>query len=110
MSVDVGVQLEGLHADSAATMPVGKIDPDTERLLRVTQECLVPVSRGAGGTHVGDTGTRFSGGGGCRVRGSPGAGGHGIGTRFHEESPDPQLWSPQARPPSARGMTLAIGR
>ena len=31
LSVDVGVWLDGLHADSAATFPVGKIDPDTER-------------------------------------------------------------------------------
>ena len=40
LSVDVGVWLEGLHADSAATFPVGKVGPDAERLLRVTQEAL----------------------------------------------------------------------
>src|SRR5918992_2305935 len=40
VSVDVGVQLEGLHADSACTFPVGEVDPQTERLLQVTQECL----------------------------------------------------------------------
>ncbi|MGE5745176.1 MAG: M24 family metallopeptidase, partial [Gemmatimonadota bacterium] len=27
ISVDVGVQLEGLHADSAATFPVGEVTP-----------------------------------------------------------------------------------
>src|SRR4051812_3222464 len=40
VSVDVGVQLEGLHADSATTLPVGEVGDDTGRLLRVTQECL----------------------------------------------------------------------
>src|SRR3954452_23027903 len=40
VSVDVGVQLEGLHADSATTIPVGTIPPAAERLLAVTQECL----------------------------------------------------------------------
>src|SRR5215212_425945 len=40
VSVDVGVQLEGLHADSATTLPVGRVDSDAERLLRVTQESL----------------------------------------------------------------------
>src|SRR3954449_3949254 len=40
VSVDVGVQLEGLHADSATPMRVGKVDADAEGLLRVTQESL----------------------------------------------------------------------
>src|SRR5690348_18428959 len=34
LSVDVGVQLEGLHADSATTLPVGQVAPETERLLQ----------------------------------------------------------------------------
>src|SRR3954462_9663136 len=40
VTLDVGVQLEGLHADSATTIPVGTITPAAERLLAVTQECL----------------------------------------------------------------------
>ena len=40
VSIDVGVWLEGLHADSAATFPVGDIKPETARLLAVTQEAL----------------------------------------------------------------------
>src|SRR5213593_5222209 len=35
LSVDVGVWLEGLHADSAATFPVGDIKAETARLLPV---------------------------------------------------------------------------
>ena len=57
VSVDVGVQLEGLHADSATTIPVGEIEPETERLLRVTQECLAAgIAEAKLGNHVGDIG------------------------------------------------------
>ena len=87
VSVDVGVQLEGLHADSATTIPVGRIEPDAERLLRVTQECLVAgIAEARLGNHVGDIGHAVQ-----RVAEAAGYGvvrelvGHGIGTRFHEE-------------------------
>src|SRR3954451_7713559 len=40
VSVDVGVQFEGLHADSATTLAVGRTTPEAVRLLEVTQECL----------------------------------------------------------------------
>jgi len=43
LSVDVGVRLEGLHADSAATFPVGDVTADAARLLQVTQEALAAV-------------------------------------------------------------------
>ncbi len=57
LSVDVGVWLDGLHADSAATFPVGKISADTERLLRVTQEALAAgIAQARAGNHVGDIG------------------------------------------------------
>src|SRR5687768_13789709 len=54
VSVDVGVQLEGLHADSATTIAVGRISPDAERLLRVTQDCLeAGIAEARVGNHVG---------------------------------------------------------
>src|SRR5207248_1345745 len=37
LSVDVGVWLDGLHADSAATFPVGAVSADAERLLATTR-------------------------------------------------------------------------
>jgi len=40
VSVDVGVWLEGLHADSAATFPVGGVSGEAQRLLTVTQQAL----------------------------------------------------------------------
>ena len=38
LSVDVGVCLDGLHADSAATFAVGEVSPEAQALLSVTQE------------------------------------------------------------------------
>src|SRR5213594_1047316 len=57
LSVDVGVWLEGLHADSAATFPVGTVSPEAERLLTVTQQALAAgVAQARAGNHVGDIG------------------------------------------------------
>jgi methionyl aminopeptidase len=40
LSVDVGVYLEGLHADAAATFAIGTVTPDALRLLQVTRDAL----------------------------------------------------------------------
>src|SRR2546421_4255480 len=40
LSVDVGLILDGWHADSAHTYPVGAISPKATRLLEVTQASL----------------------------------------------------------------------
>ena len=105
VSVDVGVQLEGLHADSATTLAVGPITPEAERLLQVTQECLVAgIAQARTGNHVGDIGHAVQ-----QVAEGAGYGvvrelvGHGIGTRFHEEPQVPNYGSPKRGPRSARG-------
>src|SRR5438105_12397383 len=54
LSVDVGVWLDGLHADSAATFPVGAVSADAERLLTTTRTALAAgVAQARAGTHVG---------------------------------------------------------
>jgi methionyl aminopeptidase len=110
VSVDVGVQLEGLHADSATTIGVGRISPDAERLLAVTRECLAAgIEQARVGNHVGDIGHAVQ-----RVAEGAGYGvvrelvGHGIGTRFHEEPQVPNYGSPKRGPRLLEGMTLAI--
>ena len=40
VSIDLGVRLEGMHGDSATTVAVPPVDPEIERLLRVTEESL----------------------------------------------------------------------
>jgi methionyl aminopeptidase len=110
VSVDVGVQFEGLHADSATTLAVGRITPEAERLLQVTQECLAAgIAQARVGNHVGDIGhavqTVAEGAGYGVVRELVG---HGIGTRFHEEPQVPNYGSPKRGPRLLQGMTIAI--
>jgi methionyl aminopeptidase len=104
------VQLEGLHADSATTIAVGRIDSPTEHLLNVTRECLAAgIAEAKLGNHVGDIGHAVQ-----RVAEAAGYGvvrelvGHGIGTRFHEEPQIPNYGSPKRGPRLLEGMTLAI--
>lgn len=40
VSFDMGVEYEGFYSDSALTVPVGKISPDAEHLLKATEESL----------------------------------------------------------------------
>jgi len=110
VSVDVGVQLEGLHADAAMTLPVGRIGPEAERLLRVTRECLAAgIAQARVGNHVGDIGHAVQ-----KVAEDAGYGvvrelvGHGIGTQFHEEPQVPNYGAPRRGPRLLEGMTLAI--
>jgi methionyl aminopeptidase len=110
VSIDVGVQLEGLHADSATTVPVGEISPQARRLLDVTQECLAAgIAQALPGNHVGDIGHAVQ-----QVAEAAGFGvvrelvGHGIGTQFHEEPQVPNHGQPKRGPRLAEGMTIAI--
>ena len=110
LSVDVGVWLDGLHADSAATFPVGHVTPETERLLRVTQEALAAgIAQAQAGNHVGDIGhavqTVAEAAGYSVVRELVG---HGIGSSFHEEPQVPNYGKPKRGPRLVAGMTIAI--
>jgi methionyl aminopeptidase len=110
VSVDVGVFLDGLHADSATTIPVGRIAPEALRLLGVTEQCLqAGIGAARVGNHVGDIGHAVQ-----QVAEGAGYGvvrelvGHGIGTRFHEEPQVPNYGAPKRGPRLLEGMTLAI--
>jgi len=110
VSVDVGVCLDGLHADSATTIPVGRIGPEAERLLGVTAQCLeAGIGAARVGNHVGDIGHAVQ-----QVAEGAGYGvvrelvGHGIGTRFHEEPQVPNYGAPKRGPRLLEGMTIAI--
>lgn len=110
VSVDVGVQLEGMHADSATTIPVGEVTEEAKRLMQVTQDSLLAaIGQARVGNHVGDIGHAVQ-----KVAEGAGFGvvrelvGHGIGTRFHEEPQVPNYGSPKRGPRLLEGMTLAI--
>lgn len=110
LSVDVGVRLDGLHADSAATFPVGDVGPEAERLLAVTRRALAAgVAQARAGNHVGDIGHAVQ-----RVAEEAGYSvvrelvGHGIGAAFHEEPQVPNYGKPKRGARLVPGMTIAI--
>ena len=110
LSVDVGVWLDGLHADPAATFPVGRVSPEAQRLLQVTQAALTAgVGQARVGNHVGDIGHAVQ-----EVAEQAGYSvvrelvGHGIGSSFHEEPQIPNYGKPKRGPRLVAGMTIAI--
>ena len=40
IGLDIGMEYQGMYTDTAVTVAVGKVDSDTIKLLKVTQECL----------------------------------------------------------------------
>jgi methionyl aminopeptidase len=110
LSVDVGAWLEGLHADSAATFPVGDVSPEAARLLQVTRDALAAgVGQARAGNHVGDIGHAVQ-----QVAEKAGYSvvrelvGHGIGAAFHEEPQVPNYGKPKRGARLVAGMTIAI--
>ena len=106
VGLDFGVMVEGFHADSAITVPVGKISEEAERLIRVTREALEK------GIAQARPGNRLSDIGGAVQDHAEAAGfsvvrefvGHGIGQALHEE---PQV--PNYRIEGAPGRRLTEG-
>ncbi|NIM50014.1 MAG: type I methionyl aminopeptidase [Gemmatimonadales bacterium] len=110
ISIDCGVYLEGLHADSAITKAVGAVTEEVQRLLQVTQKALeAGIKTALVGNHVGDIGhavQQIAEGAGCSVVRE--LVGHGIGASFHEEPQVPNYGKPKRGPRLTPGMTLAI--
>jgi methionyl aminopeptidase len=62
ISIDVGVGYKGYFTDSATTVPVGDISPQTKRLLDVTKESLeAGIAAATPGNHIGDIGAAVQG-------------------------------------------------
>ena len=110
LSVDCGVCLGGLHADSAVTVPVGAVNADAQALLDVTQRALeAGIGAARAGGQVGDIGAAVQavaeGAGFSVVRELVG---HGIGTQFHEEPQIPNFGKAGTGARLVPGMTIAI--
>jgi methionyl aminopeptidase len=110
ISVDLGVTLDGLVADSAVTLGVGEIEPEAQRLLDVCQEALAAgIEQARAGNHLSDIShavqTVVEEAGFSVVRSLVG---HGVGRRYHEDPQVPNFGSPGRGPHLQEGMTLAI--
>jgi methionyl aminopeptidase len=110
ISIDVGVGYKGYFTDSATTVPVGTVDPETLRLLEVTERSLqAGIAAAVPGNHLGDIGAAIQGvvedAGFSVVRDLVG---HGIGVEFHEEPQVPNYGKPKRGLKLVPGLTLAI--
>lgn len=110
VSLDFGVLLDGYYGDSAVTCGVGTLDPESDRLSRVTRESLIMAcAQVVPGHHVSDIGHAVE-----KHATAAGFGvvrefvGHGIGTRMHEEPQVPNYGRPGQGPRIDEGMVLAI--
>jgi methionyl aminopeptidase len=111
VSIDTGVQLNGYYGDSAVTVPVGHVNGQVERLLKVTQEALeLAIDKVRAGNRLFDVcGTiqrHVEGNGFSVVREFVG---HGIGTQMHEEPQVPNYVDTRGENPRLKeGIVLAI--
>ena len=110
ISLDLGVTLDGLIADSAVTLPVGEIDAERQRLLDVCQEALAAgIDQAQPGNRLSDIShaiqTVVEAAGFSVVRSLVG---HGVGRHYHEDPQIPNYGAAGRGPQLQEGMTLAI--
>jgi methionyl aminopeptidase len=87
IGLDFGVLYGGYYGDAALTVPIGKVGPEVEKLLRVTEESLyLGIEQMVPGNHLSDISraiqTHAETNGFSVVKE---LGGHGIGKRLHED-------------------------
>jgi len=109
-SIDCGVTLEGFVGDTATTVPVGKVDDEKMRLIRITEECLErAIQQCRAGNHLGDIGwavqQHAEANGYSVVRDYVG---HGIGRRMHEDPQIPNYGRPGLGPKIKAGYVFAV--
>ena len=106
VSVDCGVYYDGFHADSARTIPVGKVSSEAKELIEVTKDSLYKALEDVvkPGAKMGDLSHAIQSyaesNGYTIVRDYVG---HGIGRELHEEPAVPNYGIPK------RGLTLEPG-
>ena len=110
VSVDCGVVLDGFVGDSAYTFPIGNVDPETLRLLKVTKECFyLAIDKAVVGMRIGDVGYAVQ-----EHAEKNGFGvvkelvGHGVGFKLHEKPEVPNYGRRGSGIKLEEGMVIAI--
>ena len=110
LSIDFGVLYQGFYGDAAVTVPVGRIDDRTSRLVAATRQALdqaiakaVPGGRLSDISHAVQSWVEPQGFSVVRE-----FVGHGIGRKLHEAPQLPNFGPPGQGPRLKPGMTLAI--
>ena len=110
VGIDVGSIYKGYYGDHAKSFPVGKINKNKEKLLKVTKECLEKgIEKAIPGNRIGDIGNavqkwaEINGYGVVRE-----LVGHGIGAKLHEDPQIPNYGNSGTGPKIEAGMCFAI--
>src|SRR6202162_1465188 len=109
-SIDFGMEVDGYYADSAVTVPVGRISPEMQKLLDVTRESLDrAIDKMRAGNRLGDVGHAVQRWveqhGYSVVREFVG---HGIGTKMHDEPNLPNYGDEGHGARLQEGMVIAV--
>ncbi len=110
LSLDFGIHVDGFHGDSAVTIPIGDIGPESERLIEATRDALYKgIAQMVPGNRLSDIGHAIQ-----ERAESEGFGvvrqfvGHGIGRLLHEPPQIPNYGNPGKGPRLRTGMVFAI--
>ena len=110
ISIDVGVIINGYNGDAARTFAVGKISPEKEKLVKVTEECFFEgIKQLKVNAKLGELSFAIQNhaekNGFSVVRELVG---HGIGKKMHEQPEVPNYGLPNQGVRIKEGMCLAI--
>lgn len=110
VSLDFGVRLDGYYGDAAVTVPVGRVDAESSRLIDVTRQALREgIEEARPGRRIGDLSARIQ-----EIAEEAGFSvvrdfvGHGIGRNLHEEPQVPNFGRRGRGLRLREGMVLAI--
>lgn len=110
LSVDVGVIVDELFGDAAATFAVGEVDEGSRRLMEATRAALsAGIERCRSGNHLSDISHAVQ-----QVAESAGFSvvrefvGHGIGREMHEDPQIPNFGAAGRGPVLEAGMVFAL--
>ena len=110
VGLDFGLAHEGVIVDAAITIPVGKVNEESKKLIRATEQALVAgIAQTVPGNHMGDISHAIQGeieSAGFSVVKS--LGGHGVGFLVHEEPFIPNYGRAGAGMALKEGMVLAL--
>jgi len=112
VSLDVGIQHQGMITDAAVTVLVGNVDKRIKELVRVTQEALsVGIAAARGGGYVGDIGHAIE----TFIKSQKQTfgiirtlTGHGVGRYVHEDPYVPNFGKKGTGDTLKPGMVLAL--
>lgn len=110
IGVDIGSWIDGYYGDMAKTIPVGKVSPEAEKLIKVTEQALYHgIEQAVEGNRLSDIShavqSYVESHGFSVVRDFVG---HGIGMKMHEPPQIPNFGKAGMGPRLRSGMTLAI--